>query len=420
MHDSLSTPPAAVAATTLSSREFVVMMASLMALNALAIDSMLPALPQIAGVFGIVGGNDQQYVISLYFAGLGCGSLVHGPLADRFGRRAVVLACLGGYVLSALVAGLSGNWPMLLAMRFTHGLFGAAMGVAATAIVRDRTSGDQMARLMSMIFLIFMVVPIIAPTIGQTVLWVADWRWIFLLLAAMGALMALWVWKRLPETLDPGDVRQIHLASLSRTWWSVATHRQSVAYMLGSAIAIGANFGFLNSSQQIIGVGFGMPDIFPYAFASVAAGIALANFSNAQLVLRFGARRVSQSALMAFILCSGVQWIMAERGETLVAFLLIVGLNMSLIGFIGANFSSISMEPFGHVAGTASSFQNAARTLVSAGIGAAIGQRFDGTTLPLAQGYLVCGVVTLLIVLWGERGRLFTRPNPPRRPMPRA
>lgn len=404
----------------LGPREFVAMMALMMALNALAIDAMLPALPQIAGALGAPDANAQQYIITYYFIGLGVGSLIHGPLADRFGRRRVILWSLAGYVASALVSGLSWTWEMLLAMRVMHGLFGAAMTVVATAVVRDRTSGDEMAKLMSMIFLIFMVVPIVAPTVGEAVLWVASWRWIFLLLCGMGAGMAAWLWLRLPETLAPADAMPIRPASLARTWWSVATHRRAIAYLLGSAIAMGANFGFLNSSQQIVGTTFGRADIFTYAFASVAAGIAIASYSNSRLVMRFGARRVSQTALLAFILLSAVQWVLALTGETLWMFLIVVGLNMSMIGFISANFSSIAMEPFGHVAGTASSFQNSARTLISALIGGSIGQMYDGTTVPLALGYLACGLVALVAVLWGERGRLFTRPNPPRRPVPNS
>lgn len=400
----------------LGQREFVAMMALLMALNALAIDAMLPALPQIAAQLGAPRSNDQQYIISFYFYGLGAGSLIHGPLADRFGRRPVILYSLLGYIAAALLAGFAPSWPTMLAMRVTHGLFGAAMGVVATAVVRDRTSGDEMAKLLSMIFLTFMIVPIIAPSVGQVVLWFADWRAIFLLLAAIGLAMATWVYFRLPETLDPADRLPMHGPTMLRSWAAVAWHRPSVAYMLASAIAVGANFGFLNSAQQIISDTFGRADIFPLAFAAVAAGIAVANYSNARLVLRFGARRVSHAALLSFIALSLIQWLLASTGETLTLFLGIVCLNMGMIGFIGANFSSIAMQPFGHIAGTASSFQNSVRTFLSAGIGAIIGQAFDGTTLPLAHGYVLCGLVALAIILWGEGGRLFTRPNAPHQP----
>lgn len=411
--DSRDQPP-------LAGLEFVVMMAAIMALNALAIDSMLPALPDMARGLGVMAGNDQQNVITLYFIGLAAGALVYGPLADRYGRRRVLLFSLIGYVLAGLATGLSTSWMMLLSFRFIHGLFGAAMGVVTTAIVRDRLSGDAMARLMSMIFLVFMVVPIIAPTIGQAVLSFADWHWIFLLLAAMGLVMALWVSMRLPETLDPADVAAIDLRSLARGWVKVSTHRQSLAYLLGSSIATGANFGFLNSSQQIFSQTFGRADIFPYAFASVAAGMAIANFSNSVIVLKFGARRVAQTALILSILLSIAQWVAAGAGENMYVFLFILMLNMSMIGFIGANFSSIAMEPFGHIAGTAASFQTSVRTLISASIGAVIGHAYDGTTLPLALGFFIGGVAALLLIIWGEKGRMFTRPNAPHRPQPRA
>ena len=401
-------------------REFVAMMAMLMALNALAIDAMLPALPDMAGGLGAGGGNAQQAIISTYFYGLGLGSLLHGPLSDRFGRRRVILFALAGYVACGVATGLATSWTALLALRFAHGLFGAALGVVATAIVRDRTSGDDMARLLSVIFLVFMVVPILAPSVGQMVLVVADWRAIFALLAVMGTGMALWVVLRLPETLDPADVQPMALRPMLGSWRAVATHRQALAYMLASSLAVGANFGFLNSAQQIISTSFGRGDIFAHLFACVAAGIAVANYSNARLVLRFGARRVSQVALLSFIILSVVQWWMASAGETLTAFIIILTLNMGMIGFIGANFSSIAMQPFGHIAGTASSFQNSVRTFVSAGVGAVIGAAYDGTTGPLAQGYVVCGLAALALILWGESGRLFTRPNPPHLPTPRA
>ncbi len=403
-----------------SMRLFVAMMAAIMALNALAIDSMLPALPRMAADLRVVNANDQQLVVTLYFIGIGIGSLIHGPLADRYGRRPVVLAALAGYIAAALISGLSTSWTMLLVMRLLHGLFGAAMGVVTQAIVRDRTSGDQMARLMSLIFLVFMVVPVIAPTIGQAVLEFASWRWIFLLLAAMALVIGAWVWRALPETLDPADVTPINVPALARSWRIIAGHRTAFAYMVGSALAFGANFGFLNSSQQIFAQTFGRADIFPYAFAAVAATLALASLSNSMLVLRFGARRVSQIALLTFIAVSGLQWLAAGPGENMLLFLVLLAINFSMLGFIGSNFGSIAMQPFGHVAGAASSFQNSFRTLLSASVGAVIGAAFDGTTGPLAMGFVVCGIAALAFVLWGENGRLFTRPNPPARPVPPA
>ena len=402
--------------TTPGPREFVAMMALVMALNALAIDTMLPALPAMAAARHAPSDNAQQAIISFYFFGLAFGSLLHGPLADRFGRRRIILGAIIAYIIVALATPMAQSWTMLLAMRFLHGLCGAAMGVVATAVVRDRTSGDQMARSLSLIFLIFLIVPIIAPSVGQLLLMFAPWPMIFVLLAALACAMGLWVYLRLGESLNPDNRLPLRIAPMLDSWRQVSTHRQAVAYMIGSSLAVGANYGFLNSAQQIIAVGFGRADIFALCFACVAGGIAFSNFWNARLVLRFGARRVSQSALIAFLLLSFVQFYMASAQESLWGFIVIVSLNMGMIGFIGANFSSIAMQPFGHIAGTASSFQNAVRTMVAAAVGAIIGAQFDGSSVPLAKGYMLCGALSLLCILWGERGQLFTRPNPPHLP----
>lgn len=393
-------------------REFVGMMASLMALNALAIDAMLPAFPAISEAFRLTDPNQQQYVVVAYLLGMGIGSIFHGPLSDRFGRRPVLLIALGLYGLFAMLASLVPSFDMLLAMRFAQGLSAAALGVLAVSIIRDRFSGDAMARRMSMVFLIFLAVPVIAPTIGQLILYVADWRAIFGLFTVSGAVVAFWVWKRLPETLTAESTVPINLASIARTWRLVIFNRVGLFYIMAAGTVMGALFGFLNSSQQIFGDTFGIPELFPYAFAAVAGCMAVTNYSNSRIVERFGARRVSHSALVAFIVLSLLQGLASQiPGEPIVLFIALLALNMSMVGFLGANFGSIAMEPFGHVAGTASSFQSSVRTILAAVIGAAIGQHFDGTTLPMTLGFLGCGVGSLLLVLLAEKGRLFTRPR---------
>jgi MFS transporter, DHA1 family, multidrug resistance protein len=393
-------------------RELVVMIAALMALNALAIDTMLPAFPAMAASMGVAGSNAIQYVVSAYLIGTGVGSLIHGPLSDRFGRRPVLLAALLGYVVFALICGQTQDYDLFIAMRFAHGFCGAGLGVVGTAIVRDRFSGDAMAKRMSMIFLIFMFVPIVAPTIGQVILWFADWHAIFILtsIAALGA--GLWVFARLTETLNPDNVTLLEPPVLVRTWGGVITHRTAAAYVIGGGIAQGAMYGFLNSAQQIFDQTFGAANIFVFGFAAIAFGMAVANFTNSRIVERFGARRVSHSANCAFIVLGLCQigaalWM----PNSLPLFLTLLTMNMALAGFIGSNFGSIAMQPFGAVAGAASSFQAFFRTAVAVGVGAAIGQQFNGSVTPLAVGFTVCGSVALLIIWWGERGKLFTRPG---------
>ncbi|MFN4358407.1 multidrug effflux MFS transporter [Sphingopyxis alaskensis] len=392
-------------------REMVVMMAMVMALNALAIDSMLPALPAIGEALEVAVANDRQYVISIYLLGIGFGSLIYGPLSDRFGRKGVLVPALFAYLALSIGCGLATSFEMLLALRFVHGLVSAALGVIVVAVIRDLFVGDAMAKRLSLIFLVFMIVPIIAPTLGAGVAALAGWRAIFVVLAVMSVAMLLWL-RRLPETLDAADVRPLDLKTMAAGWATVTRHRRAAGYMIASGTMQGALYGYLNSSEQIIGEVFDARSLFPLIFACVAIGIAIANFSNAAIVERFGARRVSQSAVFAFMATSILQIVAALSGaETLGMFTALMMVNVGLIGFIGSNFGSIAMEDFGHMAGVASSYQSFAKTLLAAVVGAAIGQQYDGTTLPLAYAFLMCAIVGLALVLWAERGRLFTRPG---------
>lgn len=400
-------------------RELVAMMASIMALNALAIDTMLPAFQEMRDALGIGNPNHVQYVISFYLLGMGLGSIIYGPLSDRFGRKAVLLPALAGYGLFSLACSFAPSFEMLLAMRMAQGLCGAALGVLVAAIIRDRFEGDTMARHMSMIFMTFMIVPIIAPSIGALILKVAPWRTIFDLFAVLALVVAFWAWRRLPETLSPDNVIRFNVGSIASGSKTVLMNRQAMGYVLASAVIQGSLYGYLNASEQLFSFTFGARDFFPIGFAIIAIGIAFANFTNSRIVMKFGARRVSHSAVFIYItlglLQLGAAWFFASSLSLFMA--LLMG-NMALIGFLGPNFSSIAMQPFGHMAGIASSFQQSLRQMLGAGIGAAIGAQFNGTAIPMAIGFCVCGTASLLLIFWGERGKLFTRPHSaPRSPM---
>jgi DHA1 family bicyclomycin/chloramphenicol resistance-like MFS transporter len=392
--------------------ELTVMMAAVMALNALAIDAMLPAFPRMTAGLGLVDPNRIQFVITAYLLGMGAGSLVHGPLSDRYGRRPILLGAIAGYILCALACSFATSFDMLIAMRIAQGLCGAGLGVLVTSIIRDQFEGDAMARRMSTIFLVFMAVPIVAPLVGSVVLIFAGWRSIFDLIAIMAVAVLIWVASRLPETLNPQNVVPIKAKTLTASWKQVISDRTANCYMIAGATAQGALFGYLNSSQQIFDRTFSAPDFFPIGFAIIAIGIACANFTNARIVERFGARRVSQTALIAFILIAITQTLAAMFAPaSLTLFLVLITANMAMIGFVGSNFSSIAMQPFGAIAGTASSFQNFVRTIWAALIGAVIGQQFNGAVTPVALGFLACGLTAFTLILYGERGKLFTRPG---------
>ncbi len=406
--ETMTAPPA----FRMHDREFTAMMASVMALNALAIDTMLPAFPAIGRSLHVADANSLQFIISAYLLGNAVGSLVAGPLADRYGRRPMLLLSIAFAALGGLASAITTSFDALLIVRAMHGFFAAGLGVLAVSVIRDRFEGDRMARLMSLIIIIFLAVPVIAPTLGQFIISIASWREIFHVLAAGAAVVFVWVWMRLPETLHPEHKQPIHPATILGNWKIVVTDRLGFGYMMGAGIIMGGLFGFLNSAQQIFYDVFDAADIFPYCFACVAGAMALANFSNSRIVERFGARRVSHMALMVFLVLSLLQLAASQlHPEPLPLFLVLVALNMSMVGFTGSNFGSIAMEPFGRIAGAASSFQSFARMALAALIGALTGQRFDGTTLPLAQGFVLSGFIGLGFILWAESGRLFTRPG---------
>jgi MFS transporter, DHA1 family, multidrug resistance protein len=393
-------------------REFVALMASTMALNALAIDAMLPAFPAIGASLDVENANSLQYIITAYMLSNAVGSLVAGPLADRFGRRPMLLLSIFFSAMGGLASAIVTSFDALLIVRAVHGFFAAGLGVLAVSVIRDRYEGDKMARLMSVIIIIFLAVPVVAPTMGQLVISIAGWREIFHVLAACGALVFIWVYLRLPETLHPEYRQEIKVTTIVRNWREVVTDRLGFGYMMGAGIIMGGLFGFLNSAPQIFADSFGAASLFPYCFAIVAGTMALANFSNSRIVERFGARRVSHMALMVYIVLSLCQLAAALlTHEPLWLFVGIVALNMGMVGFTGSNFGSIAMEPFGRIAGSAASFQSFARMALASLIGALTGQRFDGTTLPLAEGFVIAGIVGLGFILWAEHGRLFTRPR---------
>ncbi len=393
--------------------EFIAMMAGLMGIGALAIDMMLPALGNIARDLSVTEDNDRQLLVAVYLMASAPGALVFGPLTDRFGRRPILFLILALFALAGLGAAYPPSFEFMLVARGIQGFISAGFSVLATSIVRDRYSGDAMARIMSTVFIVFMLLPVLAPTLGQFVLYFANWHWIFLILTIASVLLAIWVRLRLPETLPVAERIPIDGPSLIKTWRAVIFNRMGSSYMVASGLMIGGLFGFINSAQQLFEVHFRATEIFPYVFAGIAMGVALANFVNSRIVERFGARRVSHTALLAFVVLAAVHWMVHDWLNGLVPFSILMTATISMVGLTGANFGSIAMQPFAHAAGAAAAFQSFGRMLVGAVIGWIIGQAFDGSTGPITLGYFLCGIAALLIVLWAEEGRLFQRRFPP-------
>ena len=392
--------------------EFVALIAMMMALNALAIDSMLPALPAIGDALGVVSENSRQWVITAYLLGFGVTQIIYGPLADRFGRKPILMIGLGLYVLFSVLAAFSPTFELLIAARIGTGVGAAALRVLAVSIVRDRYSGRTMARVMSLSFLVFLGVPILAPALGQLILTVAPWPWVFGVLAVGGAAFALWAAIRLPETLHPEDRMPIQVGRVASAFRQALTNRQSIGYTLAITAISGALFGFINSSQQIFFDVFHEPQLFTVVFGVVAGGIAVASLLNARLVERLGSRLISHTALLGFIAMSSIHAAVALTGhETIWTFAILQALTMFCFGFIAGNFGAMAMEPMGHIAGTASSAQGFISTTFGASLGFLIGQQFNGSAAPMTIGFVALGLTALIFVLIAERGRLFKARN---------
>ncbi len=401
-------PPRALSShAPLGMGQFIAFVAALMALNALAIDIMLPALPDIDADLGMTGENDRQMVISAYLAGFGLGQFFMGPLSDRFGRRPVLIAGLIAYAAAAALCASVTGAEALLAARFAQGVGSAAPRVIVTALVRDCYEGRTMARVTSYAMMVFMVVPIVAPSVGQAVLLAGPWRWIFAVLALYAGAV-LWVAaSRLPETLPLEARRALSREGLTASARVVFAARQTVGYALAAGVFFGALFGFIGSAQQILAELYGLGAWFPLAFGGVAVAIALANLVNALLVERLGMRALSHGAVIVFTLLSAALAALSLAGPPpLWLFMALLGAAMMLVGLTFANFNALAMEPMGAAAGIASSLIGGATTLIGASLGFVIARAYDGSITPLAVGYTLCGAGCLALLLVTERGRL--------------
>lgn len=386
----------------LSFIEFVALTAALMALTALSIDIMLPALPEIGSALGVDNQNDRQLVIILYMAGFAGGQLIYGPLSDRFGRRPVLLAGLGIFVAGTIAALVSQSFYWLLAARIVQGLGAASPRVMAMAVVRDLYSGRQMARVMSFAMMVFIVIPVFAPSIGQGLIHLGDWYWTFYALLAIGLGLTVWAGSRLPETA-PSALGTDRPLALVQSFKMAILDPQTVAYGVATGFMFGCLISYVASAQQLFVDVFHMGEMFPLLFGAVASTMAIASFTNARLVGRLGMRRVSHTALVGFLVASLSLAVASEFGvATLPVFAILVGSTFFMFGLIAPNFNALAMETQGHNAGMAASVVGSLSTSIGAVAGGLIGHEFDGSVLPLSLGFAGCSLVAFLIVLWAE------------------
>jgi MFS transporter, DHA1 family, multidrug resistance protein len=399
-------------------REMTALLAGLMALNAFAIDAMIPALPDIGRSLDVAQDNQRQLVVIAYFIGFASTQLLWGPLADRFGRKPILAAGVSLYGLFALLCAFAGSFPLLIAGRVAMGASAAVTRVLVVAMVRDLFEAEAMARVMSLVFMVFMLVPVLAPNIGQAILLVASWRAIFLVLAAYAVAMLAWSWWRLPETLHPEYRRSLNFRKMGKAVVETLREPQSRGYTLALTISFSALVAYISSIQQIIFDAFHEGRFIGLVFASIAAPMALASYLNSRFVGHFGLRRVGHTASLALALVTAVHVAIAIAGfETLWTFILLQGLTMGCFAFASSNLGTLAMEHMAPIAGTASSVQGVVSTVGAAAIGFVIGQSFNGTAVPFLIGTALCASAGFLVIVLTEPKRLFapiqSREEPP-------
>jgi MFS transporter, DHA1 family, multidrug resistance protein len=388
--------------------EFIALVAMLTAMIAMSIDTMLPAIGQMAVELGATNPNDRQYIILGFFAGMMFGNLIFGPISDSVGRKPTIFVGLVIYALGAVICAYATTFPMLIAGRLIQGFGAASPRVVSIAMVRDGVSGNAMARIMSFVMSVFMLVPVLAPSIGQLVLNFGTWRMIFAGFVVAAVIAGLWLGLRQSETLEP-DKRLTF--SVSKLFGS-ATEVLANPVALGYTIAVGGIFGaftaYLGTSQQIFGEQYGQGKYFALWFGGLAISIAIAMIVNGKLVMRIGMRDLSKWALRGFLVCWAVMivanWMTA--GHPPLAFVgVMFFISFFCSGLLFGNYNAMAMEPMGHIAGMASAISSFLSSLIAVVFGGVSGHFYAGTLSPLGYSFFAFGLLALVFSEWAEAGR---------------
>ena len=389
--------------------EFIALTACLMALTAFSVDIMLPALPQIRIDYGLADANAQQLVVSTYVGGFALGQLFIGPISDRYGRRPVLLAGLAAYAVAAFACLIADSFATLLVARFVQGLANASPRIMAIAITRDSFEGRRMAEVMSFVMMIFIIVPVIAPSLGGAFLLAGSWHLIFAFLCVFAIAILVWTALRMPETHRAETRVPMTPAWLWGAIREAATNRQTLGYTLATGVLFGSLMGYINSAQQIFQEVYAVGALFPILFGACAIALAVAAFVNGRFVMRYGPRRIGHMAVIGFAVLSALHYALFLMVGTppLTVFLVILSGCLFCFGLVMPNYNALAMEPMGRIAGTASSFVGAVTTGLAALFGLFIGQSFDGSAGPLLAGFAVLGLGSVIITYVTERGRLF-------------
>lgn len=385
--------------------EFIVLMASLMSIVALAIDAILPAMSAIGISINSLDSNSNQLLITMIFLGLGSGQLLFGPLSDSFGRKPMVYIGLSVFAVASIICVLSPSLEWMIFGRILQGIGLAAPRTIAIAIIRDMYKGDYMAKIMSFVTTFFILVPVVAPVMGKFILNHYNWRGIFYAQLVIAFIVCIWFWKRQPETLKPEHKVKFTKFVFINGLKELLKYKVSIAFTIVSGFISGAFIVYLSASQIIFENQYGLVNEFPYIFAGLAAGVGLSTFLNGSFVMRFGMWRLAFLAILVFFLNSFcyVLFFWNSENPSLPILLVFMAIQFFTIGFIFGNLRAITMEPIGHIAGIGAAITGFISTVMAVPIANYIGSFVNETALPLFIGFSIFGFLSLSIFFYMKR-----------------
>ncbi len=390
----------------LGTPEFVALVSLTTSLTAVSIDAILPGLRDIGEAFQVTNSNNTQLIVSLFIFGMVFGELIFGPVSDAIGRKAAIMYGLVIFVAGTVLAMTAVSFEVLLVGRIVQGIGVSGAKIASRALIRDLYEGDEMARIMSFVFVVFIIVPMLAPTLGQGVLIIGGWRAVFVLYFGLAAVVAIWMGVRQAETLAPARRIRLSLRTVLRNGSLIVRHPRVMAYTFAAGFIFGAQLLYLATAQAIFADLFDAGRRFPLYFAILALGIGLASFLNSQMVMRYGMHRLSVGALWGLIMASGLLLVVAlgQGGvPSFAVFMVLCFLIFFCIGILFGNLNAMAMQSLGNVAGIGASIIASISSALAVVLSIGIGRFYNMTVLPLAGSYILAGVAGLLLVVAAKR-----------------
>ena len=387
--------------------EFIALMASLMSIVALAIDALLPALNFIGFSIGTTESTDTQLLITMIFLGLGVGPLLFGPISDSLGRKPMVYLGISIFIAASFICIYATSLEVMVVGRILQGIGLSAPRTISIAMVRDTFSGDYMARIMSFITVVFLLVPIVAPAMGQFVLNHYNWQAIFYIQLLFSLIISFWFWKRQPETLSKEHrikfTRHIFVNGLKE----ISKSKITIGFTIISGFITGSFMVYLSTSQYIFQEQYLLKDEFPYIFAGLAIAMGISTFLNGSLVVKYGMEKLVTIALSSFFIISLLYVVIFYNttNPTIGVLLIFFGLQFSSIGFLFGNLRALAMQPIGHIAGIGAAITGFVSTIMAVPISTFIGGFTEDTALPLFIGFSICGFLSILILLYLKRAK---------------